>query len=325
MAEQKLPKAIQAQIDAAEALEKQLAEGAASEDGNTETAQPETQTEVEQPVAVEKEPAQAQPHVEDDGYKRKYDTLAGKYNAEVPRLHEQVRSQAEALRAMKDELENLRKSAVPEKPKAALVTSKDEETFGADLIDVTRRVAKDEVSEVLARLSQIEKAIAQVSKVPEKIHELETRQVQSEEEKFWGSINEKIPDWQQVDSNPEWIDFLATKAPFSVKTYRELALEAIGAYDVSAIVELVDHWKDKSGIKQREDAKNQRQQELQSQAQPNNKKASSVPADTKGRIWTAKEYENAFDPRLTRTMSDADVNALQAEAERAYVENRVRW
>ena len=323
MADSKLPKQIQAQLDAAEEIERQMAE-AASPQGNTEQVEDPQPTPA--PTPEPSNPAPTPQSEVDDGFKKKYDALSGKYNAEVPRLHNQLKAQAEALQKLTDELDALKTKPVePPKPKEVLVTSKDEETFGSDLIDVARRIAKDEISVLMDRFSALERAVAGIAKIPEQVQRIESRQVQSAEEQFWGQINTEIPDWSEVDANPEWIEFLGQKAPFSVRPYRELALEAIAAGDVASIVELVKVWKDQAGITQAQVQKDKISQELQSQTQPGKQRAAPPVNQDKGRTWTGEEYQAAFDPRLIRTLSQAEVDKLQAEAEQAYVEGRVRW
>lgn len=324
MAENKLPKQIQAQLDEAAEIERQITE-ATSPQGNTEPENLETQP-TQTPAPEPAETAQTPPVEVDDGFKKKYDALTGKYNKEVPRLHEQLREQATSLQKLQDELAALKAKPVePPKPKEALVTEKDEETFGKDLIDVARRVAQDEITALSERFSAMERILAGIAKIPERVQQIETRQVQSAEERFWNDINTAIPDWNEVDADPEWIEFLGQKAPFSVRQYRELAVEAISVGDVASIVELVNLWKDKSGKTQAATQQSKIQQELQSQTQPSKQRAAQPINTDKGRTWTGEEYQMAFDPRLSRTMSQTEIDKLQAEAEQAYAEGRVNW
>lgn len=321
MAEQELPKQIQAQIDQAEEIERQIAAATAPE-GNTESQTINTQPTSQEPVI---ETAQAQSQ-DEESFKRRYEILQTKYNAEVPRLHEEVRNNKHTLKHLEEELNALKARPTEiDKPREALVTSKDEETFGTDLIDLSRRVVKDEVSEVLARIKDLEQAIAQVSKLPEKINQIENMQVQSAEEKFWGDVASKVPNWQVVDSDPTWIEFLGTTPKFSRRTYKDLAIDAIAQGDVDSIVGLVDIWKEVTGQTQQEINQSNKQKELQSQVSPGKAKSSApAPAD-KGRVWTGAEYEAAFDQRLGKTMSEAEIDKLQLDAETALVEGRVRW
>lgn len=325
--EQDLPKAIQAELDAAAAIEAQIAAEQTAPEGNTE--QPDATP--EQPLATEPadtvteptpQPTELEHH--DDAWKQKFDVLTGKYNAEVPRLHQQLKEQASLLERLQTELETQKvKPAEPDVPKQSLVTSNDEETFGSDLIDLSRRVTRDEIGVVTARIAQIEQMLQNISQLPKQVEQVAQQQAQTMEDRFWGSVNQAIPDWNEVDADPRWIEWLNLTPPFAVKTYRELAGEAISAGLVQPVVELVKAWKDQAGVAQAQQNKSNTKQELQRQVAPSKSNASNVPQGKK--LWTAADYERAFDPRLSAEMSEADIDSLQAEAELAYSEGRIQW
>lgn len=324
--DQDLPKAIQAELDAAAAIEAQIAAEQAAPEGNT----PAPDAEPTEPAATEPADKVAEPtpqptdNHQDDAWKQKFDVLTGKYNAEVPRLHQQLKEQASALERLQAEMEAAKaKPAEPEEPKKSLVTSNDEETFGSDLIDLARRVTKDEVGVVLSRIGHIEQMLENISQLPKQVEQVAQDQAQTREDRFWSAVATAIPDWNQVDSDPRWIDWLNQTPPFAVKTYRELAGDAIAVGNVDKVAELVKAWKIEAGIAQAEQTKSNNKQELQRQVAPTKSNASNVPQGKK--MWTAADYEKAFDPRLSAEMSEAEIDALQAEAELAYQEGRIQW
>lgn len=324
--DQDLPKAIQAEVDAAAAIEAQIAAKQAAPQGNTPEPQAEpAATPATEPADKVTEPTpQPTDDHQDDAWKQKFDVLTGKYNAEVPRLYQQLKEQASALDRLQAELEaNKAKPAEPEKAKESLVTSNDEETFGSDLIDLARRVTRDEVGVVLNRIGQLERMLENISQLPKQVEQVVQSQQESNEQRFWGAVAAAVPDWNQVDADPRWIEWLGQTPPFAVKTYRELAGDAIAAGSVDKIAELVKAWKQDAGIAQAQQTQSNNKQELQRQVAPTKSNASNVPQGKK--VWTGADYEKAFDPRLSTEMSEADIEALQAEAELAYQEGRIQW
>lgn len=321
--EQNLPKAIQAELDAAAEIEAQIA---AEQAPSTDEPKAPEQSAAPEPVAGNEPstPPAAQGSQEDESWKKRFDVLTGKYNAEVPRLHDQLREQTNALEKLQQELEALKTKAPsnPE-PETPLVTSNDEETFGADLIDLARRITRDEQSKVLKELAELRAAVQAISNLPKQVERVVEQQAISAEERYWNAVKAVVPDWDSIDQDGRWIDWLQLTPPFSVKTYRELAMEAIQAGLVQPIVELVKEWKTQAGIAQNVQANQAAKQELQSQMAPSKSNASSVP--TAKKVWTGAEYERAFDPRLSKEMSESDIEALQAEAELAYSEGRIQW
>jgi hypothetical protein len=312
-----LPKAIQAELDAAEQIEQQL--NGTGEAPNEPVNTPPEPT-AEPPVAPAPEPAPTA-HTQEDAWETKYKVLAGKYNAEVPALVEQNRALNESVKNLTTKVEELAKQPEPEKKD--LVTSKDEETFGSDLIDLARRVTRDEVLPVLARLASVEAVLRSLSKLPDTVEAVAVRQAQTAEEMFWGSVEAAVPDWSAIDKDQRWIDFLETRPSFSRRTYRDLATDAIAAGDPTPIVEMVKIWKQAAGIA--DPAKpNTTTKELQSQTAPP-KATAATPAPPAQKLWTGTEYTEAYDVRLSRTMSEAEIEKLQAEAEQALADGRVDW
>jgi type II secretory pathway pseudopilin PulG len=319
--DQDLPKAIQNELAQAEAIEKQLADEAASKVGNTEPAPEPTPTEPTE-VPSEPKPAEEPKPAVDAEWKQRYDILQGKYNAEVPRLHDQLKSQGDVLQQLQHELEALKnKPAEPQQPKESLVTDKDEETFGSDLVDLARRVSRDEASQTLQRINMIENAIQQLMQLSQKVTAVETNQVQTAQDKFWTSIATAVPDWKEINHEAQWLSWLAEYDIVAGKTRQESLDEASQRLDADRVAGLFKLWK--TQFRPAEPVKSNTDAELSRQVAPPKQGASSVP--TQQKIWTGAEYERAYDPRLMTQMSADEVDSLQAEAERAVQEGRVRW
>ena len=120
-----LPKQVQQQLDEVEELEKQL-----EAQGEETKAKPEvkkkktskkakakdTEVEVtddepiEEPVAVEATPADDSIEEVSESFKQKYATLRGKYDAEVPRLHQQVKELTDQMNAIREEAQAAKKA-----------------------------------------------------------------------------------------------------------------------------------------------------------------------------------------------------------------------
>lgn len=321
--EQDLPKAIQAELEAAEAIEKQLAAEAAAPEGNTDPAP----AEPAQPSAPESakvtEPTPQSTDGEEESWKRRFETLTGKYNAEVPRLHQQLKDQRSEFEQLRQELEAMKvKPTEPEAPKEQLVTSNDEETFGSDLIDVMRRVTREGLDALSNRLAKLEQRLDAVAELPKQMEQVVKHQVQTEEQRFWAAVEALVPDWTQVDTDPRWVEWLGLTPDYALVTYRELAQDAIRAGHPDKVANLVNAWKASVGITT-EPSKSDTKQELARQVAPSKSNASATPAAKK--IWTGAEYERAYDPRLSAEMPESEIEALQAEAELAYQEGRIQW
>lgn len=346
MAEQKLPAAIQRQIDQAAEIERQLLEeqgqAPAPEQGTPESSPP-PETEPNDPTLGEPpEPPVGEPSSEDAKpedppkptkreaeLEQKLRTLNGKYTSEVPALSEQIREEAEKRRALEEELKALRekKETPPEKPREALVTTKDEDEYGRDMLDFVSRAVKDEIYGPLTHITRSIKALEDVVKnlqtLPSQVDLVHNRMIQTEQMGFWEKLELLVPEWQKIDEDPSWIEFLDSRPGFSTKTYRALANEAITEMQPEAIVGLVNEWKRQTGQTEKKSKAEKTQKNLESRVTPE-KASSGSPRPAEPVIWTEQEYANAFDPRYVRGKSEKEIADLQAAADLALREGRIR-
>ena len=131
-----------------------------------------------------------------------------------------------------------------------------------------------------------------------------------------------VPEWKQIDSDPAWIEWLDTTPEFAEDTYRELASKAISKGDARKIANLVAKWRGPqvAPVSQPSDAR----AELQRQVTPSSTKASAPPPQG-GKIWTRAEYEAAMDVRNVQKFGQKESDRLEAEANAAVADGRVRW
>lgn len=322
-----LPQAIQQQSEQAEALHAQIY-GQESEPV-AETAppvEPVAEAEVEQPTNVVELPKQAksvqaeapksaEPTEAEKYWKHRFDTVQGILNAEMPRLHAQLKEQAA-------QIQKLQERPVEEDPRNDDARDvKDVEDYGADLIDMVNRKAETIVRKVLAQ--EIAAFRKEIGAVQEQVGQVSNHVAQSAEERFWGEVMTLVPDWRQVDSDPSWIQWLDTTPEFAEDTYRELASKAIAKGDAQKVAKLVALWKGPQAVPTPQPQPDP-QAELRRQVAPSSTK-SNQPTLPAGKIWTRQEYEAAMDVRNVQRLGPKEAERLEADANKAVAEGRVRW
>lgn len=312
-----LPKAVQAQLDAAEALQAQLVNPAPIE-GNPEVA-PVTEAQTPQPVeTVVQETRVTEPNP-DNNWEQRFRVIEGKYRAEIPRLHDQNRELSERL---EQALKALEAKAQPPVEDKKLVTDADVESFGEDMVDMVRRAAREEFDALAKKFAgELDKRFGAVAA---KVEQTEQVVVKSAKDKFWDAVDTKHADFEAVNSDPRWFAFLDTRIPGSRLTRRTLAEKAIAELDAEALIEQVSLFKE-SLPKAEPQQPTKPKPTLNSQVAPNTSGASNPSPDPVGKIWTGAEYAAALDHRNMQRMSRADYDALVAEAETAFAEGRVRF
>ena len=315
-----LPKQVQAQMAEIEAYEKAL-------EAQQEPHPEELDTEAEvvatieaSPELVEAKPADTSPtDVEEETFKQKYKTLTGKYDAEVPRLHQQVREMTEATKRLQEELKALKVEPTKPKEKVSLVTDADRAEFGEELLDVQRRVAREVSQDYEGRLEQQDVVI---QKLEEKLQQTGN---QVGEVGFSQRLNQAVPDFPQIDNDERWVSWLNEHDPMLRGPRRVQAQQAFDAGDVDAISHYVSLWKET--LAPQADAK-PNQAELEKQVAPN-RSANSVRTQSttqNSKIYSPRDADKAW--TKVRTLNTrgqyAEAEKLEADLTAAYMEGRVR-
>ena len=326
-----LPKQVQAQLAEVEELEKTLkAREEPPKDAKAAKAEDQTDTTVEATDPKTKEaprpdnakPADTSPTDVADDFEQRYRTLQGKYDAEVPRLHQQVKELTERVTQLVKAAE-APKPAEPTKPKekVSYVTDADRAEFGEELIDVQRRVAREVAAEYQEQLE------AQAKVIKDLEAKVSTTGSQIGQMGFSQKLAQLVPDFEKVDRDERWVAWLNGYDPMLRAPRRTQAKTAFDAGDAEAVAHYVNLWKSSVADTQ-EPAKEKRQAELEKQVAPN-RSANSARTQNVGKdakVYSAREVEAAWTKiRVLNGRGQADEAAkLEAELTAAYLEGRVR-
>lgn len=322
-----LPKQVQKQLEEVEELEKAIlaqqnpeeAKDAAPEEVDTKA---EDASETEPAPEPEKaKPADTSPtDVEEETFKQKYSTLLGKYEAEVPRLHQQVREMNEVTKQLQDEIAALKVEPTKPKEKVSLVTDEERAEFGEELLDVQRRIAKEVSQEYEERFEQQESVIKELQ------DQLAKTGNQIGEVGFSQRLAQLIPDFAEIDQDERWMHWLNEHDPMLRGPRRSQAQAAFDAGDAEAVAHYVKLWRETLAVPT-EPEKPVVQAELEKQVAPT-RSANSVkqPTNQNSKIYSAKEMDAAWNKLslMMRRGKLEEAAKLEAELSAAYTEGRVR-
>lgn len=193
-----LPSAVKAQAEAAEAKMRAQAE-----------------TEAEEPAEVEETPDTPAPKpVEKDSFEQKYHVLQGKYNAEVPRLTQQIRDLERTVSDLKTQLEQQQQA----KP----------EPIADPSFDVLREDYGDEFVKPLEQLSAQNAAlVAELQQLKAQLSSVQGTQKQTVEQVFIERLSAAVPEWESINTDSAFHAWLSEPDGLSGKT-RQNALDEAG-------------------------------------------------------------------------------------------------
>ena len=230
-----------------------------------------------------------------DTWEQKYKTLQGMYNKEVPRLSSENRELGSRVSQLESLLGDLKKQETPvqEAPVEKLITEDDVKEYG-DSIDVMRRAAKEEVAGQLGRVAQLEKEIAELKGVVPQVQQVKQQQKTTSEKQFWDVLNREVPNWNEINSNPDFQSWLLEVDPLtgiSRQTYLE---DAQRKQDAGRVINFFNTFAKVSGVDNSARDKSATQSaELQKQVAPKRGRAGQ-PVNNDAKTYSPKDIEKFF-------------------------------
>jgi hypothetical protein len=211
--------------------------------------QPPTEPQPPQPPAAAAPPAQTPPPAPAEGdWEHRFRVLQGKYNAEVPRLHKQVQTLEQqfqttqgALSATQSLLANLSAPA-PAQPsqQPSLVTDKEVQEYGADLIDVIRRTALETVTPKIRTLEEQFRPVAQTVQqmapvVQQTQQESQKTAMEVAKEHFYNGLDSAVSNWEQINGSPEFAAWLDQMDPYAGAKRGAMLAAAYQSFDLPRV------------------------------------------------------------------------------------------
>lgn len=230
---------------------------------------------------------------------QKYRTLQGMYNAEVPRLHSQNREMQSRLQQMEQLLASMSAQQVSQAttPVSAqeVITAQDHEEYG-ESIDVMRRAALEVINPVMQRVSQLERLLGQLqgSVVPQ-VQAITNRQAMSAEQQFWTDLTAFVPDWRDINNNPDFQSWLLEYDPLTGISRQTILEDAQRNLEVNRVGNFFKSWLAITG--QANVAQNPQAgsaSELERQVAPGRSRSTGTPAGNAPIQYTTKEVEKFY-------------------------------
>jgi hypothetical protein len=166
--------------------------------------------------------------------------LQGKYNKEVPRLHEEMRSIRQENDFLRGKLELLERLVAEN---SRIGGSQHEESSEED----------DDIATLKNDFPEIYKAIEKMLRksLPKDADSKASYAAQAAQQAVMATFQMKlsslVPDWQQLNTDPNFLEWLKHRDRFSRRTRHELMLEAFSHGDAETVAEFFNAFKALSG------------------------------------------------------------------------------
>ncbi len=249
------------------------------------------------------EPNDSAPPPQEDAIEHRYKVLQGKYNSEVPRLSAENRDLKSRLQLLEEQLEEM-KNAKPAEP---LVKPEEIEEYGEGLIDVARRIAREELASKQSEIDKLKREIESVKSVT-------TSKVSQD---FFKSLTEMVPDWELLNEDAQFLKWLEEVDELTGETRQTLLSRAEQARDATRTAKFFSAFKKTTSSWAANSS-----QALEQQVAPTTKQAPNTPPSKK--VWLRSEIAEFYDRVRRGLVEDKDAIAIEAEIQAASIEGRIR-
>lgn len=233
----------------------------------------------------------AQKTIPDDkkvDWEHKYRTLEGKYKAEVPRLSQEVKQWRESSTSLADRLLKLETELEDNKHQKKFAEQDTEiDTLATEYPEIGKVVKKlrDEHRE---ELKALEKKFE--SGLNAQIGDVKTDITNSKHDRFDSHMKELgVPDWKEIDSSQEFIQWLGAPVPYANATKLELLQNASRQLDARTVSQFFLDFKSE---KAKESSKNSgdNQDKLKPFVSPASTSGGNINISGKKPILTREQY-----------------------------------
>lgn len=198
----------------------------------------------------------------------------------------------------------------PDTKPSQLVRKEDEEAFGADLIDLQRRVVQEQSAAYTERLE------ARLAELEQRLSGVAQTTAVSAQERFQSQLSDAAPEWRKLDSDQGFIDWLS-EAPMR----QRLFAEAAGAQSVKDVAYFFNEYARLQPPAAKAPAVDPR---LERQLAPGKSKSVATPAQTPSdkKQWTRSEIA-AFYTQGRKQHSPEEYTRLERDLFAAQRDGRV--
>ncbi len=235
--------------------------------------------------------------------------MRGKYDAEVPRLNQTVRDMEAQINALREENDRLQEVAAEKEPPAG-VTEADIDVYGQDMVDMIQRTARQ-----VAGTSDVETARmrSEIEQLKAQMNATKQASDASAEREFTRVFDEAIPNWRELNEDPEFLEWLKTPIP-GYGVPRQIALNgAVAQMDAHQAVEIF-----KEFIQEKQ---SKRSNSLRRQVQPDYAHRSAQPAGSVQQTWTQAKVADFYSRARRGEFTQEQYQQLENELNDALVKN----
>lgn len=167
---------------------------------------------------------------DESSWERRYNSMKGRFDrsqSQIKDLSEQIQSLQNIIATMQAQTPS---QPMPELQVEKLITEDEERDYGQDFLKVVGKKAKEELAPIIkgyeAKIAELEKKLQGVHGVV----------AQDSHAKLMSTLDEKLPDWRDLNTNEEFLSWLKLPDPFSGAIRHDMLKAAYAAGNASRVL-----------------------------------------------------------------------------------------
>lgn len=251
-----------------------------------------------------------------DDFETKYRTLQGKYNAEIPRLNEQIRTLSRQIDFMSSNQNNQNNQNSNEDGDDNRLDPSSFDEYG------------DEFASMAKKLNRL---IDENSTLREQVSNVSQSQGRTDYDRYMGTVSRAVEemgrDFNQLNADPDFLTWLQETIPYTGKARHESLRLAEQRLDVGSTIGIFKEYLELNpGQTQKKQAQKQKQiPNLQPSHTPSGSDV-SPPMSKSEKIWTRQDVSQMYRDKTDGKYRgrEAEFKALEADMFAAQTEGRFR-
>ena len=289
-----VPASVRKQAEESDAIMKRLQNSAPEGENEevVETNMVESGNETETPQGTEPSQEGSTPAGDDESFEQKYRVLQGKYNAEIPRLQNQVSQLYQEVSRLQHEKEQLSQQPGPEQniPDQKEISGIDPESL-SEYGDEFGNLAKS----FNALLEQNKRLQEELGSIKDSTQHIQKDQHSTKEARFWDALSQTVPQWQDVNQNQDFLNWLTQEDPVSGTVRQRILEHHQGNFNAQGVANVFKAWMNESGHKANKQSTETAETKPQPRnVQPQTTRAEGPDAASQGQ-WTRAQIKEHYD------------------------------
>jgi hypothetical protein len=259
--------------------------------------------------------------VPEETWERKYLTLKGMYDAEVPRLHSQMRELNQQVQTLIAEAATAKAQQPKQEPVSAkpLITEQDKEAFGSDLLDLIDRATEQKLAGSRDLEAQLR---AEINELKGKLGNVTERQVVSDKDRYEATLSAQVPDWEAMNVDQGFLAWLAEVDPVYGMPRQYALTNAYESLDANRTATIFKQYKATIAPTQRQ----QPNRELQRQVAPTRSHTSPAPTTSVAdkRVYSTADIDTFYSEWRRGMIDENEAVQIERDIHAAINEGRIR-